>query len=444
MLIKNITKPDDWEDYAKSRNTWIKKHLKMADTNIDNLLNPVCLGDKITWCDINCKYDDRFFNKEQAKIEVAKILGTEEYCIPTYQVCSSIDEIDFNALVGKRVVIKPRALHDSYGVVIHRKKLKKSDIPELIETCKNNKYLQDTKIVVERYIGDPGNKENFQRDYKFWCFNGKPVFVLVIGRRDKNGHGCCFFDLNFKHMELYRARQGIADWTKIKKPKNFEKMVEIASKISKNMPVVRVDLYNINGKIFFGECQKMYGFHCKFTNPKQNEKMSYLLNLNKIKPDILKIDEMKYDIKTSLLTKKAQEILKCNEDQLSFEFSNNWSPVYFNTSKPENGIIYDNGFWFHQEYNDDGTAIGDKKIYNKNTKEFEPIRIEEATKFLGTLFSVKNESYVKYAYDEDGDVVYYHMNYPELCIKYNKETGQFEQNYYEVVRRKIDKPLIEL
>ena len=51
----------------------------MADTTIDNLLNPNYLGDKITWCDINFKYDQRLFNQEQAKIEVAKMLGTEEY-----------------------------------------------------------------------------------------------------------------------------------------------------------------------------------------------------------------------------------------------------------------------------------------------------------------------------------------------------------------------------
>ena len=59
----------------------------------------------------------------------------------------------------------------------------------------------------------------------------------------------------------------------------------------------------------------MYGFHCKFTNPTQNETLSYLLNLGNIKPDMLKIDEMKYDIKTSLLTRQAQEILKCNDDE---------------------------------------------------------------------------------------------------------------------------------
>ena len=139
---------------------------------------------------------------------------------------------------------------------------------------------------------------------------------------------------------------------------------------------------------------------------------------------------MKYDIKTSLLTKQAQEILKCNDDELSFEFSNNWSPVYFNMSKPENGIIYGNGFWFQQKFDEVGNAVCEQQIYNKNTKEFEPIRIEEATKFLETLFSVKNESYVKYAYDEGGSVVYYHMNYPELCVRWNKSTKQFEKHYY--------------
>ncbi len=55
----------------------------MADTTIDNLLNPNYLDDKITWCDINFKYDQRLFNQEQAKIEVAKMLEAEEYYIPT-------------------------------------------------------------------------------------------------------------------------------------------------------------------------------------------------------------------------------------------------------------------------------------------------------------------------------------------------------------------------
>ena len=72
MLIKDIQKPENFEDYVKDKNSWIKKHLKMADTNIDNLFFPELLGDKITWCDINFKYDQRLFNQEQAKIEVAK------------------------------------------------------------------------------------------------------------------------------------------------------------------------------------------------------------------------------------------------------------------------------------------------------------------------------------------------------------------------------------
>lgn len=72
MLIKDIQKPEYFDDYIKGKNNWIKKHLKMADTTIDNLLNPNYLGDKITWCDINFKYDQRLFNQEQAKIEVAK------------------------------------------------------------------------------------------------------------------------------------------------------------------------------------------------------------------------------------------------------------------------------------------------------------------------------------------------------------------------------------
>ena len=174
----------------------------------------------------------------------------------------------------------------------------------------------------------------------------------------------------------------------------------------------------------------MYGFHCKFTNPKQNETLSYLLNLGNINPDMLKIDEMKYDIKTSLLTRQAQEILKCSDDEFQFDFSTNWSPVYFQASKPEIGIFYKQGFWFQQEYNEEGRAVFEKQIYNKNTKEFEPISITEATEFLSTFYGIKNESYVKYAYEEDGNIIYHHMNYPELCVRWNKSTKQFEKHYY--------------
>ena len=95
------------------------------------------------------------------------MLGTEEYCIPTYQVCKSIYEIDFDKLIGKRTVIKPRSMKDSQGVMIQRKKLKKTDIPEIIETSKNNQYLQNTRIVVEKYIGDQEIKRIFKEIMNF-------------------------------------------------------------------------------------------------------------------------------------------------------------------------------------------------------------------------------------------------------------------------------------
>lgn len=91
-------------------------------------------------------------------------------------------------------------------------------------------------------------------DYKFFCFNGEPVICQVISERYSNEH-IDFYDTNWKRLDgvvgLNPKATNSADG--FPKPRNLDKMLEVARVLSQDFPFVRVDLYNVNGKIYFGE-----------------------------------------------------------------------------------------------------------------------------------------------------------------------------------------------
>ena len=104
----------------------------------------------------------------------------------------------------------------------------------------------EPKIMVEEYLADSDN--SVPADYKFFCYNGDPKCVMVCTERGKN-YKATFFDKKWVKLN-YSTHPSSKE---ILKPKNFEKMWKIAGEISKNFKFVRVDLYNLNGKIYFGE-----------------------------------------------------------------------------------------------------------------------------------------------------------------------------------------------
>ncbi len=106
----------------------------------------------------------------------------------------------------------------------------------------------ENKLYCEAFLDTPdGNPPD---DYKIMCNNGKPLFIWVDTGRHVN-HQRSFFDLEFRKLNVRAAHDNIDH--EIPKPKNLDKMLEIASKLSVGIPIVRIDLYNINGKIYFGE-----------------------------------------------------------------------------------------------------------------------------------------------------------------------------------------------
>lgn len=100
---------------------------------------------------------------------------------------------------------------------------------------------------------DNNNENDDLIDYKFFCFNGVPKFCQVIRGRNTN-ESIDFYDMNWVHQDFVglnvECKNGV---TPIKKPENLDKMIDISKKLSVGIPFVRVDLYLINGIIYFGE-----------------------------------------------------------------------------------------------------------------------------------------------------------------------------------------------
>lgn len=226
-----------------------------------NLKNPQTFNEKLQWLKLNNRKPEmvKMVDKVDVKEYVAKIIG-EEYIIPTLGVYNSVDEIDFDSLPNQFVL---KCTHDSGGIVICSDK-SKLDIEaakaKLRRGLKVNYYYQNRewpykqvkpRIIAEQYMVDESGYE--LKDYKFFCFDGEVKLLFIASDRGSKTEETKFdfFDTNFNHLPFTNGHPNSTK--KIAKPQGFEEMKKIAALLSKGHPHLRVDLYDINGKIYFGE-----------------------------------------------------------------------------------------------------------------------------------------------------------------------------------------------
>lgn len=259
-----------------------------------NWKKPRTFNEKIQWLKL---YDRRdvytmMVDKYEAKKYVADIIG-EKYIIPTIGIYNDFNEIDFDKL-PKRFVIK--CTHDSGGVVIckDKTKLDKKKTREKIEgSLKRNFFYSyrewpyknvKPRIIIEKYMEDKKNKS--MRDYKFFCFGGKPeIMYLSEGLENHETAGMSFYDMDMRLIDCKRSDFRQIDYIP-EKPKNFEKMKELSSVLSKGIPHLRVDWYEINGRLYFGEltfstCSGMVPFE----DEKWDKKLGDLIDLDLAKDE---------------------------------------------------------------------------------------------------------------------------------------------------------------
>lgn len=229
-----------------------------------NLKNPKRYTEKLQWYKLY--YRDPLMAKCADKYEVRSYIqekGLEEILNTCYGVYDSEEEIDFDAL-PKQFVIKVTNGASGIGMKICTDK-SKLNIPELkkelhswLKVQKNGGgrewlyYRLKPRLIVEKYLA-PGKAENSLVDYKFFCFHGEPYCLYVMNERfTEGGVRQNILDLDYKVMPYMREKiEPIR--TPLKKPENFEQMIEMAKVLSADFPYVRVDFYDIDGKIYFGE-----------------------------------------------------------------------------------------------------------------------------------------------------------------------------------------------
>ncbi len=200
-----------------------------------------------------------------------------------YGVYDSADDIDFDKLPDKAFI---KTNHGS-GINIIWDRNKPFDINKFRKkfnrALKQNYYWQsrewnykniEPKIIVEKLLEDRENRSLI--DYRFLCFDGvvRMIFVDIETAAEDGSHNPYarrnVYDRNFNYLNIKVKREQF-DSSIIKKPRNFDKMIEYAEKLSKPFVFCRVDLYNINGNIYFGEITFYPGGATQIVEPEEWE-----------------------------------------------------------------------------------------------------------------------------------------------------------------------------
>lgn len=245
-----------------------------------DLEDPKTYNEKLQWLKLYDRKPEytQMVDKYGVKEYVANAIG-EEYIIPTLGVWDSFDEIDFDKLPDQFVL---KCTHDSGGLVICRdkSKLDKAAAKNKIErSLKTNYYLHGRewpyknvkpRIIAEQYMEDEKTKELC--DYKFFTFDGEVKALFIASDRYAKGEETKFdfFDENFNHLPFTNGHPNANVLPE--KPERFEEMKELAAKLGKGIPQARIDFYEVNGKVYFGE---ITFFHWGGMKPFKPEEWDY-------------------------------------------------------------------------------------------------------------------------------------------------------------------------
>jgi len=236
---------------------FIRHNYKKVFGEYPNLNNPQTFNEKLQWKKL---YDRRdiyttIADKYAVRKYIADRIG-DQYLVPIYGVYDEVNKIPFDELT-KPCIIKPTHLSNRVKIV---RDINNLDLDEIKKECKNwleeNFYYYgkewqykniEPQIIIEKLLID--DIGDLPLDYKFHCFNGNVYSIQVdIGRFRK--HKRNFYD---KNWNLLTYRLIYEKGKNIRKPPNLTKMIELAQILSRDFNYIRVDLYNINKQIYFGE-----------------------------------------------------------------------------------------------------------------------------------------------------------------------------------------------
>ena len=229
-----------------------------------NLDNPIGFNEKQNWLKLYDKHPEytKLIDKYEVRDVIKEQLG-DGYMFPLLGVWNTYDEIDFTTLPEQFVL---KCTHDSQSVrivedksLINHKEFRKFYNGRLKTNSFNMGREYPYKNVKPRIIAEKLMKvDGGINDYKFFCFDGKPVIMFIATERVSGDTKFDFYDMDFNHLDIVNIHPQ-SEKGGIKKPECFEEMKQIAAKCSKGMKFVRIDLYEIFGKVYFGEYTFFHG-----------------------------------------------------------------------------------------------------------------------------------------------------------------------------------------
>lgn len=267
-----------------SSKLYIRLQARIWKSGGGHLTNPQTFNDKLDW--LKAYYHNPrhtvLADKYSVKKEVAEIIGSE-YVVENYGVYKSFDDIDFDALPEKFVL---KTTHDSNEVFICKDKksfdykrakhvLTKSLQRDYFKMFREWPYKNiPRKIIADRFLDDHSGKELL--DYKFWCFDGVPKYMYVTVKAEEVFEN--FYDMDYNPVDInhnFPRRNPEFD-----KPECFELMKELAAKLSSGIPFVRIDFFQVDGKVYFGEYTFYdWGGTRAFKTKEMNLELGKLINL---------------------------------------------------------------------------------------------------------------------------------------------------------------------
>lgn len=226
-----------------------------------NFDNPKTFSEKMQYLKLYDRKSKYIYMVDKYRVReyISNIIG-DEYLIPLLGVWNKFDEINFSELPNEFVL---KCNHNSGGVILcHNKDTMDFEFASRVidESLKKNFYYYgrewpyksiEPKVICEELLYED-NKRIGLVDYKFYCFNGEPTYCQIIQNRSKD-ETIDFYDMEWNRMPFNGLRNLPKSTHPMKKPANYEEMTEIARKLSKGLPFLRVDLYLVNGRVFFGE-----------------------------------------------------------------------------------------------------------------------------------------------------------------------------------------------
>lgn len=294
-----------YEVFQRVRNTFVRIKSLQSDERYArwmyrtytgkelHLEDPKRFDEKLWWLKLNNRDPLLTLCSDKYRVrEYIKECGLEDILIPQIAVYDNAKEIDFSAFREETILKCNHGSGENFfitpGTKIHEKSIRK----KLNYALKQKYYLIsrewnykniEPKIVADKVLRDRNGKLPF--DYRFLCFDGEPKLLLVDDQvlcddgSYNSGYPRNVYDIDFRLLPVKITRE-VSERT-MEKPQNYDRMVEIARTLSKPFPHCRVDLYNLDGNIYFGEITFYHAGCCNRIEPEEwDYKMGSWIDLN--------------------------------------------------------------------------------------------------------------------------------------------------------------------